>query len=123
INKQMIRIWPGSRGSKSKSFSFVDEINREDSFEDIARRNLTFFKGSTEFSETSFAFEMCFGHCSTNNCEDWIRTFGREFIRDECIQPACCDCILFKCGCFKQFNEIFDCCTEFSTNTEFFEGD
>jgi hypothetical protein len=84
---------------------------------------LTLFECGAVFYETAFAFDVGFCDCTTDDGEDRIGTFRSEFIGDESIEPACCDGVVFEGGSFEEFDEIFDCGTELSSNAEFFECD
>ena len=64
---------------------------------------------------------MSFRDSSTDHSKHRIRTFSRELVRDQFVQPACCDSVLFERGCFEQLDQIFDGCLKFTPDTQLFQ--
>jgi hypothetical protein len=57
---------------------------------------LTLFKAFAVLSKAGLACDVCLCHSATDNRQNRIWSFSSELVRDQLIEPACSDRIIFE---------------------------
>lgn len=123
VDEEMVAISARPGDSELVAVTLVNEVNGEDSPENILGGDLTLLETGAVLGHAGFTGNVGLGDGTANDGQDGIGTLSSELVGDELIEPAGSDGVVLESLSLQKLDEVFDGGTEVTANAQFLEGD
>jgi hypothetical protein len=123
VDVECVAVESGAGDSELVTRSIVDEVDREDSLENVLGGDLTLLQADTVLGVADVTGDVSLGDGTRDDGEDGIGTLGGELLGDQLVEPSSSNGVVLEGRGLEQLDEVLDSGSEITTNAQFLESD
>jgi hypothetical protein len=122
VDEKVVAVDTSAGSCELVTEALVDEVDGEDSLEDILGGNLTLLKAGSVLSHASLTGDVSLGDGTTHNSKHGLGSLSSKTLGDKLIQPTSGDGVLLKSLGLEKLDEVLNGGSEITTNAQLLEG-
>jgi hypothetical protein len=122
VDEKVIAVDAGTGGCELVTVALVDEVDGEDSLEDVLGGHLTLLKAGSVLGHAGLTGNVSLGNGTTSDSKHGLGSLGGKTLRDELTQPAGGNGVLLEGLGLEKLDEVLDGGSEITTNAQLLQG-
>jgi hypothetical protein len=122
VDEECVAIEARASDSELVTRSIVDEVDGEDSLENVLGGDLTLLQADTVLGCANVTGDVSLGNGTRDDGQDGIGALGGELLGDQLVEPSSGDGVVLEGRSLEQLDEVLNSGSKVTTNAQFLES-
>ncbi|CEI38582.1 unnamed protein product [Fusarium venenatum] len=122
VDEKVVAVNAGTSGCELVTETLVDEVDGENSLQDVLGGHLTLLKAGSVLSHASLAGNVSLGNSTTGDSKHGLGSLSGKTLGDKLIQPTSGDGVVLEGLGLEKLDEVLNGGSEITTNAQLLQG-